>query len=574
MNEDNTFGTPDAPDRDLPMLTTAQAARLRALAAPYAREARNYSLHNLAQMCRQAPEERWPELVEAHFARLEEGSQGGESPAELLRGVHARLLPTDSLTPEIAGAMSYARVVAEGLVFAYALDMPTSVRILTDSDVERAGIEELGQAAYANLMRVPVEHDEVPLEGGALLHSLYGESPFIASKALFLSEAVRQVTGEPLPDAGALFVVPTRHLLAYHPIVDGSVVDAVNGLAAYGLGAHEDGPGELSPRVYWWHQGRLTSITVIDHDTRSFSLQPPPELLARMKGLVRLDRAGRLDTAAAAKTPDVAALTHATAEAISGLAENPAGLAESPAGLADAFASALTLAHAHCAADPKAAHIDTWDAWAVAVQLGSALFAGAQAQECRLGEDIVRQLPAIPAAPPADARAWLDAFYIAVACRQKDRADRLCQVPLEVLRQDDSVDAYVLHWIDTLQTYWSERPMDDVVAKLLATMETSHPESLTHTPKDFSDLVDYQPVALFHRLIARDHDAFTKTLAEAVAHHGTYWGDSAAPRARVALGPLAMASLAYDYGFPVALPQPYLPMYLLNRERIEEMPAG
>lgn len=569
MNENNTFGTPDAafaPDRDLPMLTTVQATRLRALAAPYAQEGRTYSLHNLAQKCRQTLEERWPELVEAHFAVLAEGSQGGESAAELLRGVHARLLPTDSLTPEIAGAMRYARVVAEGLVFAYALDMPTSVRMLTDPDVERAGIEELGQAAYANLMRVPVEHDEVHIGGRALLHSLYGDSPFVASKALFLSEAARQVTGESLPDAGALVVVPTRHLLAYHPIADGSVVDAVNGLASYALGAHEDGPGELSPRVYWWHRGSLTSLTVIDHDTRSFSLQPPPELLARMKGLVRLDRAGRLDTAAAAKAPDVAALTHATAEAMAALAANPAGLG-------DAFASALTLAHARCAADPRAGNIETWDAWATAVQLGSALFTGAQAQECHLGEDLVRQLPATPAAPPADARAWLDAFYAAVACRQKDRADRLCQVPLDVLRQDDSVDEYVLHWIDTLRTYWAELPMDDVVEKLLATMESSQPQSLTHTPKDFADLVDYQPVALFHRLLTRDHDAFAEALTEAVAHHGTYWGDSAAPRARVALGTLAMASLAYDYGFPVALPQPYLPTYLLNRERIEEMPG-
>lgn len=62
-----------------------------------------------------------------------------------------------------------------------------------------------------------------------------------------------------------------------------------------------------------------------------------------------------------------------------------------------------------------------------------------------------------------------------------------------------------------------------------------------------------------------------RALAEAVAFHRSYRGESAAPRARVALGPLAMASLAYDHGFPVALPQPYLPTYLLNRQRIEEI---
>ncbi|WP_309140400.1 Imm49 family immunity protein [Streptomyces sp. PKU-EA00015] len=569
MNADNALDTPDGPDRDLPMLTAAQAVRLRALAAPYAEDGHSFPLHNLAHLCRRAPQERWPEMVAAHFAALREARRGGagdESAEELLHGVHARLLPTESFTPDLVGAMRYARQVADGLVFAYALDRPTSVRILTDPDVERAGLQELGEAAYANLMRVPVEYEEVTIEGHALLHSVYGDSPFVASKALFLSELARQVTGEPLPDAGALVAVPTRHLLAFHPITDGSVADAINDLAAYAYRAHQDGPGSLSPRVYWWHRGALTSLTVIDDETRTFSLQPPPELYGVMKGLVRLDRAGRLADRATAEAPDIDKLTQTTVEAT-------AGLAQDPAGLGDAFGSALALAHAHCAADPDVARIEGWDAWAAAVQLGSALFTGAQPQECHLGEDLVRQLPAISAEPPADARAWLDAFYVSVVCRQRDRVNRLCRVPLEVLRRDDSVDEYVLHWIDTLQTYWSESPMDDVVEKLIATMKASAPEGVTRAPKDFVDLIDYQPAALFHRLITRDHDAFAEALTEALAHHATYWGESAAPRSRVALGPLAMASLAYDAGFPVEAKQPYLPTYLLNRERIEDIPG-
>ncbi|MEU6331471.1 immunity 49 family protein [Streptomyces sp. NPDC047049] len=547
------------------MLTAAQAARLRELAAPHTEDDHSTSLTNLAHMCRHEPEDRWPDLVDAHFAGLRAASSGGESTAELLRGVHARLLPVESLTPELTGAMRYARPVAEGLVFAYALDGPTAVRILTDADVERVGLEKLGEAAYANLSRVPVQHEEVSIEGRALLHSVYGDSPFVASRALFLDELARQGTGGPLPDAGALVVVPTRHLLAYHPIIDGSVVDAINDLAAYGLGAYEDGPGALSPRVYWWHRGDLTSMTVFDDTTHTLSIEPPPELLGLMKGLVRLDRAGRLAGRNTGKAPDVGELTRKTAAAIG-------RLAQAPDSLGDAFTSALELAHAHAATDPNVALLDSWDAWAAAVQLGSALFTGTQPHECHLGETPALQVPAIPAEPPADARAWLDTFYLAVVCRQRDRIDRLCRVPLEVLSQDDSVDAYVLHWIDTLQTYCSKRPMDDVVEKLIATMETSGRDVVARAQRDFVDLIDYQPAALFHRLIARDHDQFTEALNEALAHHGRYWGDSTAPRAQVALGPLAMASLAYDSGFPVA-PQPYLPKYLLNRERIETIPG-
>ncbi|MER6352623.1 immunity 49 family protein [Streptomyces sp. NPDC001634] len=567
MKRDDAPDSTNAPDHDLPMLTAAQAAHLRALAALYSEDGHHHPLHNLAHKCRQAPQAQWPDLVAAHFAALRQASRGGESAEELLRGAHARLLPVESLTPDAVGSLRYARVVADGLVFAYALDGPTSVRILTDEDVERAGLEALGQAGRANLMRVPVEHAEVPIDGGVRLHSLYGDSPFVASQALFLSQAVHQVTGQSLPDAGALVAVPSRHNLVYHPIADGSVVDAVNCLAAYALGAYEDGPGALSPRVYWWYRGGLTSLTVIDDDTRAFSIQPPPRLLGLMKGLVRLDGAGRLATRAAADGPGVAEHTNATAE-------STAGLAQDPAGLGSAFASALALAHTRCAADPEVSHIDTWDAWATAVQLGSALFTGSQPQECHLGEDLAVQLPAMPAEPPADARAWLDALYLAIVCRQMDRISRLCEVPPTRLREDDSVDEYVLHWIDTLQTYFSpdRSSMDGVVETLVATMQTSGPDGVTHAPLDFVNRIDYQPVALFHRLIARDHDAFAKALAEALSDHGGYWGESAAPRAQVALGPLAMASLAYDYGFPIDPKQRYLPTYLLNRERIEEIP--
>ncbi|MBZ9598817.1 immunity 49 family protein [Streptomyces erythrochromogenes] len=491
------------------------------------------------------------------------GGHGGESVEELLRGVHARLLPVGLVTPQVAGGMRYARVVADELVFAYAFDGPTSVRSLTDRDVERVGIQELGQAAYANLMRVPVQHEEITLEGHATLQSVFGDSHFVASKALYLGELARQVTGTSLPSAGALVVAPTRHLLAFHPIADGSVVDALNDLAMYALGAYEDGPGPLSPRVYWWHRGGLTSLTVLDDDTRTLSLEPPQELLALMKGLVRLDRAGRIVVDRAA--PDPAELTRTTIESV-------ARLAEDPAGLGDAFASALALAHVRCVADPVVSELDTWDAWATAVRLGTALFTGSGPEQWFLGEANTLRLPATPAAPPADARAWLDAVYLALACRAHDQVARLCGVPLETLRQDDSVDAYVLHWIDTLRTYLSGGPADAVVEKLLAAMQTSLPEALTHAPDDFVNRIDFQPVSLFHRFFTREHEAFAEVLAEALAEHGGYWGDSGAPRARVALGPLAMACLAHDQGFPMDPERlPHLPRYLVDGKRVEDI---
>ncbi|MEB8339886.1 immunity 49 family protein [Streptomyces endophyticus] len=533
----------EAPDSQLPMLATPQAERLRALVAECVRarygaeeglvllgdaverDGHLFPLANLALRCREAPEGDWPALVDAHFAALADASRGGEDAEELLAGTCLRLVPTDAVGP---AAPTYTREVAEGLRLALALEGPDSVRLLTDEDVARAGADELWGAARRALTRAPMRHEEVRLDGHPVLYSVYGDAHAVATKAVVLPEVVAEVTGRRMPEAGALVAVPTRHLLAFHPIVDGSAADALGDLATYAVRAHGEGPGPLSPRVYWWHEERLTSLGTGE--------DVPRELLDVIRALSALDRAGRL----APGTPGV--------------------------GPEDPFAAALARALAHAESDPEAARVETWDAWIAAQQRGTALFAHGKDGE-----------------PPADdgelaesgdaARAWLDAFYLTLVTRDRERTTRLCQVPLDTLRGSAPVDDYVPHWIDVLQSHWLRRPVDDVVDRLVTTIKASHPDVATLAPKDFLNLVDYQPVALFHRLLTHDHEAFGEALAESLVQHAGYWGESGAPRARVALGPLALACLAYDMDFPVRTDLPYLPRYLLNRQRLEVAPG-
>jgi hypothetical protein len=563
------------------VLTAAQADHLRGLVAA-ALERRygtppavagdtaevaghRHPLTNLAQGCAGAPESAWPELVGQFFDRLAEASTGGEGAAELLERTVLRLVPPGSLPAEAAAQFGYVRRVAEGLDLALALDSPTSVRILDDGDLARSGdTEALWAAAHRNLLAEPFRHDEVHLDGYPVLQSVHGNSPFTASKALLLPELAAEVTGRRLPHAGALVVVPTRHLLAFHPIVDGSAVEAIDALAVYAIRAHEEGPGSLSPHVYWWHDGTLTSLTVVDDVERTITQRPPAEFVDTLRVLRGLDRAGRL--VSSARPADVPALTERVADAVEGLADDPAGLP-------GAFAAAVQLAQAHAAADPDAARVETWDAWVAALQLGTALFAETRAVETPLGD---RELT-VPGYGPGvrgDARAWLDAFWLTLVTRERERTTRLCRVPVEALRAAGPVDAYVPHWIETLQGYWLERPTDDVVTSLVATMETSHPDTATRTPKDFVNLVDYQPVAVFHRLLTQEHEAFAAALKEALDQHAAYWEDSTAPGALVALGPLGLACLAYDMKFPLDTGQRALPRHLLDRERLERIPGS
>lgn len=187
----------DAPDNQLPMLTVRQAELLREAASSYflarygvrptiedgviEHDGHRNPLITLAQKLRSVPEDQWPELIGQHFARLEVSSQGGNEEAEeLLTRTYLRLLPADALPPQ--GQWRYVRPVAGDLVEALSLDAPTWVRLLDDSDVARAGLEELRAAGRANLLSVPVEHEEVRGRRDTLLHSVYGASHFVSSK--------------------------------------------------------------------------------------------------------------------------------------------------------------------------------------------------------------------------------------------------------------------------------------------------------------------------------------------------------------------------------------------------------
>ncbi|UNO43309.1 hypothetical protein [Streptomyces sp. MST-110588] len=113
----------------------------------------------------------------------------------------------------------------------------------------RTGLETLRSAARADPVNEPVAHEVLRRPDGTLIHCAGGSSMCVAGKALVVAELTRTTTGqEPLAD-GVLVTVPSRYLLAFHPITDGRAVNAVNDLTAYGLGAHQDSPGALSPRI-------------------------------------------------------------------------------------------------------------------------------------------------------------------------------------------------------------------------------------------------------------------------------------------------------------------------------------
>ncbi|MER6358674.1 immunity 49 family protein [Streptomyces sp. NPDC001634] len=236
----------------------------------------------------------------------------------------------------------------------------------------------------------------------------------------------------------------------------------------------------------------------------------------------------------------------------------------------------LTLLQARAVLDPDASELDTWEATVSAMQVGTAAFAAAQATEGVIECRIIDEIRTIPATGPqfyANAGNWLTTFWLVIICREQERMDAMCQVPVELLRASGARgDEYVYHWVDALQTYWLERP--GLAEKLKRAIDASYPEIATIAPRDLLQNVLYQPINLFAYFLRKDHEGFNAALVEALELHKAYW-TATEDRGRdlngvIALGPLAIACLAYDAGFPIDVESEYLPKALLERAWVGE----
>ena len=148
-------------------------------------------LLNVAQLCHAQPPSDWPRMLDEHFTAALSGSTGDDvlTSAQL----RVRLLPDDYGPPELIGDEMVLQPFAESVNAALAFDLPTTVRIATASDLEPLGLDhaaawELAWQQTRTSERVD-QHDIVEV-GGVQLHSIFGESFYVASLVRFLPDLI------------------------------------------------------------------------------------------------------------------------------------------------------------------------------------------------------------------------------------------------------------------------------------------------------------------------------------------------------------------------------------------------
>lgn len=218
-------------------------------------------LLNIAQVCHQAPRADWPALISTFLDSNSLDEQGMEALGRLgsdFEGARSmlkvRLYPAEDQLLRLA---TYRKPM-DDVIAALVYDLPDKVVVVDREHVAGWGrpVDELFDVAASNVKaNDPIEVEQVELTPTASLMLLSAQHHFAATHALFLGDYLG-----PGNKWGALVAVPHRHAVVVYPIVDQNVVVVINSMIPIAHGMYQEGPGSISPHLYWWRGGEFLHL--------------------------------------------------------------------------------------------------------------------------------------------------------------------------------------------------------------------------------------------------------------------------------------------------------------------------
>jgi hypothetical protein len=239
-----------------------------------------FGLLNLFQDVSRLPEAEWRQHIVDHFQRLRRVPK--ELPEYPAAAEHLRIrLISADIAPELAPCL-LVRPLADGLAQTLVIRTEYGSRTVPPAALDHWQVapERLWQqAADHTIWDEPRERRRCIGPRGEQMVWVRG-SFYASSLLLGLNHLMA-----PANVHGAIAMVPCRDALLYAELRDGKVVDAAVGMLELGGAWYADGPGSLSPDLFWWRpqgvsrivemgQGRFTPVWKDDFSEVLKTLSP------------------------------------------------------------------------------------------------------------------------------------------------------------------------------------------------------------------------------------------------------------------------------------------------------------
>lgn len=236
-------------------------------------DGRSLDLIPLVAQCSERPAADWRGLIERHLDRLVTLLGG---PRCMVAGpissfdLRVRLLPASPIERPVLDSLGVRWLTADLVAALVVVDAHAS-RALSVAEIVEQGwdLDHAWESAWAQTEQLeePDQLEIIDVSGVDVIH-MSGPDEFTASLVCSLEQHVG-----PVGRNGAIVAVPCLDTVLVHPIEGPSSRRAIGTLVPIVRRLHAEGPGSLSPQVYWWRAGRLVWIpTVFGGDTNEVYL--------------------------------------------------------------------------------------------------------------------------------------------------------------------------------------------------------------------------------------------------------------------------------------------------------------